>query len=132
MEHFQEQLLKCKDARMGIVNEVLNSMRVIKYYAWEGKFTNKVSVLWCGCPQFLSCFVARNIIYDIVLIYFIAVRTLLQINMARRAELGRLRAYAVTDALLFTFWEIVPAVVGATAFILHTYYLGKRVHRCVV
>lgn len=44
MEHFQEQLLKCKDARMGIVGEVLNSMRVIKYYAWEGKFTNKVCI----------------------------------------------------------------------------------------
>eukprot|EP01032_Pedospumella_encystans_P018756 gene18756-21347_t len=88
VEHFQEQLLHCKDGRMGIVNEVLNSMRVIKYYAWENKFAAKI-------------------------------------NEARRKELGKLRNYAVTDALLFTFWEIVPAVVGAAAFVLHTFYLGK-------
>lgn len=91
VEHFQEQLLKCKDARMGIVGEVLNSMRVIKYYAWEAKFTNKI-------------------------------------NAARRAEVRKLRSYAVTDAMLFTFWEIVPAVVGATAFVLHTYYLGSSMY----
>jgi small-conductance mechanosensitive channel len=88
VEHYQGQLLKCKDARMGIVNEVLNSMRVIKYYAWERKFTHKI-------------------------------------NAARRAEVGKLRQYAVTNAMLYTFWEIVPAIVGATAFVLHTYVLGK-------
>ncbi len=73
---------------MGIVSEVLNSMRVIKYYAWERKFTHKI-------------------------------------NLARRAEVGKLRRYAVTNAILYTFWEVVPAIVGATAFVLHTYFLGK-------
>ena len=56
VEHFQEQLLKCKDARMGIVGEVLNSMRVIKYYAWEGKFTNKV---WTRIVYLAMCSVAE-------------------------------------------------------------------------
>ena len=88
MERFQAQLLKCKDTRIGIVNEVLNSMRVIKYYAWERKFRHRI-------------------------------------NAARRAEVGRLRAYAVTNAVLYTFWEVVPAVVGAPAFVLHTYVLGN-------
>ena len=54
MEHFQEQLLKCKDARMGIVGEVLNSMRVIKYYAWEGKFTDKVCIRTASPSQAYS------------------------------------------------------------------------------
>jgi len=54
-----------------------------------------------------------------------------QINEARRKELGKLRNYAVTDALLFTFWEIVPAVVGASAFVLHTFYLGEFIYCCV-
>ena len=73
---------------MGIVNEVLNSMRVIKYYAWERKFASKI-------------------------------------NTARRVEVDRLRAYTVTNAALYAFWEVVPAVVGATAFVLHTYFLGN-------
>jgi hypothetical protein len=89
VEHYQGQLLKCKDARIDIVNEVLNSMRVIKYYAWERKFTHKISA-------------------------------------ARRAEVGKLRQYAVVNAMMYTIWEIVPAIVGATAFVLHTYVLGKR------
>jgi len=42
----------------------------------------------------------------------------------------------VTDAALFTFWEIIPAVVGASAFVLHTYYLGEQMnillYRCGV
>jgi small-conductance mechanosensitive channel len=88
VEHYQGQLLKCKDARMGLVNEVLNSMRVIKYYAWERKFTHKISA-------------------------------------ARRAEVGKLRQYAVVNAMMYTIWEFVPAIVGATAFVLHTYFLGK-------
>lgn len=88
VEHFQEQLLKCKDARMGVISEVLNSMRVIKYYAWERKFTSKI-------------------------------------RAARTTELRKLRNYAVTNATLFSIWEIVPAVVGAAAFVLHTYFLGK-------
>lgn len=87
VEHYQNQLLKCKDSRMGIVNEVLNSMRVIKYYAWERKFAAKI-------------------------------------NRARHIEVDCLRAYTVTNAALYAFWEVVPAIVGATAFILHTYYLG--------
>jgi small-conductance mechanosensitive channel len=88
VERFQGQLLKCKDARMSIVNEVLNSMRVIKYYAWEKKFMHRI-------------------------------------NAARRAEVGKLRLFTVTNATLYTFWEVVPALVGATAFVLHTYILGK-------
>ena len=88
VEHFQDQLLKCKDTRMGIINEVLNSMRVIKYYAWERKFMHKV-------------------------------------NEARRVELGQLKSFAVTNAVLFTIWEVVPALVGVAAFVIYTYYLGE-------
>jgi hypothetical protein len=88
VEIFQEQLLKTKDYRMEIINEVLNSVRVIKYYAWELKFTAKI-------------------------------------NAARRAELRNLRKYAVTDAALFVIWEVVPALVGAAAFVTHTVYLGQ-------
>ncbi|KAJ1400475.1 P-loop containing nucleoside triphosphate hydrolase protein, partial [Ochromonadaceae sp. CCMP2298] len=88
VEIFQERLLKTKDARMEIINEVLGSIRVIKYYAWELKFTAKITE-------------------------------------ARRAELRNLRKYAVTDAVLFVIWEVVPALVGAAAFVIHTQYLGR-------
>jgi hypothetical protein len=95
VEKFQGQLLKCKDARMSIVNEVLNSMRVIKYYAWERKFMHRI-------------------------------------NAARRAEVCKLRLFTVTNAMLYTFWEVVPAIVGATAFVLHTYILGKSTRYYIV
>ena len=42
LKHIQERLLKQKDSRMEVINEVLNSIKVIKLFAWENKFVNKV------------------------------------------------------------------------------------------
>eukprot|EP01034_Spumella_vulgaris_P039132 gene39132-48332_t len=44
MEIYQTDILVNKDKRMGIINEVLNSIRVIKLYAWEEKFMQKITV----------------------------------------------------------------------------------------
>ena len=38
-----DSVLSSKDARMGLLNEVLNSVKIIKYYAWEMKFMDKVN-----------------------------------------------------------------------------------------
>ena len=38
-----DSVLSSKDARMGLLNEVLNSVKIIKYYAWEIKFMDKVN-----------------------------------------------------------------------------------------
>ncbi|KAJ3273228.1 hypothetical protein HDV01_004730, partial [Terramyces sp. JEL0728] len=39
---YQEQSLKNTDARVAIMNEVLQGIRIIKYFAWEQYFTKKV------------------------------------------------------------------------------------------
>ncbi|KAJ3012098.1 UNVERIFIED_CONTAM: hypothetical protein HDU68_001384 [Siphonaria sp. JEL0065] len=38
-----ERLLKAQDKRTGIVNEVLQGIRVIKYFAWERRFLQKIN-----------------------------------------------------------------------------------------
>lgn len=50
-----------------------------------------------------------------------------KISEARRVELQSLRSYILVGALLHLLWDIVPSVVGATAFIIHTYVLGTTI-----
>ncbi|KAI9339377.1 P-loop containing nucleoside triphosphate hydrolase protein [Obelidium mucronatum] len=38
-----ERLLKAQDRRTGVVNEVLQGIRVIKYFAWEKRFLKKIN-----------------------------------------------------------------------------------------
>ncbi|KAF9993545.1 hypothetical protein BGZ80_005031 [Entomortierella chlamydospora] len=42
MKNFQKQQMKNKDTRIKLMNELLNGIRVIKLYAWEGTFLQKV------------------------------------------------------------------------------------------
>ncbi|KAK3754081.1 hypothetical protein RRG08_024158 [Elysia crispata] len=42
---YQVQLMKVKDSRIKIMNEVLNGMKVLKLYAWEKSFLNKVTAI---------------------------------------------------------------------------------------
>ncbi|KAF8934648.1 hypothetical protein BGZ52_003729 [Haplosporangium bisporale] len=42
MKNFQKQQMKNKDTRIKLMNEILNGIRVIKLYAWEGTFLQKV------------------------------------------------------------------------------------------
>ncbi|KAG0202488.1 hypothetical protein BGX28_005009 [Mortierella sp. GBA30] len=42
MKDFQQQQMKNKDTRIKLMNEILNGIRVIKLYAWEGTFLQKV------------------------------------------------------------------------------------------
>lgn len=42
LERYQNEVMKHKDNRMSVMNEVLNSIRVIKLFAWEVKFIKKV------------------------------------------------------------------------------------------
>eukprot|EP01038_Epipyxis_sp_PR26KG_P008717 gene8717-11778_t len=42
LEQFQDKLLVNKDGRMAQINELLNSIRIIKLFAWESKFIEKV------------------------------------------------------------------------------------------
>lgn len=39
----QKELLKFKDSRMKITSEVINSLKILKLYAWEDEFLNRVS-----------------------------------------------------------------------------------------
>ncbi|CAO3569188.1 unnamed protein product [Mortierella alpina] len=41
-KNFQQQQMKNKDTRIKLMNEILNGIRVIKLYAWEGTFLQKV------------------------------------------------------------------------------------------
>ncbi|KAF8985597.1 hypothetical protein BGZ46_003292 [Entomortierella lignicola] len=42
MKNYQQQQMKNKDTRIKLMNELLNGIRVIKLYAWEGTFLQKV------------------------------------------------------------------------------------------
>src|SRR5690349_17342441 len=42
MKNFQQQQMKNKDTRIKLMNEILNGIRVIKLYAWEGTFLQKI------------------------------------------------------------------------------------------
>lgn len=42
MKNYQQQQMKNKDTRIKLMNEILNGIRVIKLYAWEGTFLQKV------------------------------------------------------------------------------------------
>ncbi|KAF9941981.1 hypothetical protein BGZ65_012859, partial [Modicella reniformis] len=42
MNNFQQQQMENKDARIRLMNELLNGIRVIKLYAWENTFFQKV------------------------------------------------------------------------------------------
>ncbi|KAG0004492.1 hypothetical protein BGZ80_000819, partial [Entomortierella chlamydospora] len=42
MKDFQKEQMKNKDTRIKLMNELLNGIRVIKLYAWEGTFLQKV------------------------------------------------------------------------------------------
>ncbi|KAF9947639.1 hypothetical protein BGZ70_002580, partial [Mortierella alpina] len=41
-QSFEEKRMKYKDSRIKLMNEVLNGIRVIKLYAWEGTFLQKI------------------------------------------------------------------------------------------
>uniref|UniRef100_A0A2C9JXX7 ABC transmembrane type-1 domain-containing protein n=1 Tax=Biomphalaria glabrata TaxID=6526 RepID=A0A2C9JXX7_BIOGL len=41
----QESMLAIKDSRIKLVNEILNGMKVLKLYAWETQFKNKVEAI---------------------------------------------------------------------------------------
>ena len=45
MAKYRKLMLKDTDRRVSIVNEILNGMKVIKYYAWEYPFRNKVNAV---------------------------------------------------------------------------------------
>ena len=38
-------LTKCADERINVLSEVINGMRVIKYYAWENTFAQRVRAI---------------------------------------------------------------------------------------
>ena len=40
---FQKEMLAAKDKRTKAVNEVLQGMRIIKFFAWEGSFLQKIT-----------------------------------------------------------------------------------------
>ncbi|KAG0263291.1 hypothetical protein BG011_009020 [Mortierella polycephala] len=42
MKNLQQKQMKNKDTRIKLMNEILNGIRVIKLYAWEGTFLQKV------------------------------------------------------------------------------------------
>jgi ABC-type multidrug transport system fused ATPase/permease subunit len=44
LEHLQDNMLKNKDKRIAIMHEVLHSIRIIKFYAWEKQFNDKIGM----------------------------------------------------------------------------------------
>ncbi|KAI9293169.1 hypothetical protein K502DRAFT_318772 [Neoconidiobolus thromboides FSU 785] len=42
-EEMQSQLMTCSDKRMDIVNELLQGIRIIKFFAWEAQFQSRIN-----------------------------------------------------------------------------------------
>ncbi|KAG0140699.1 hypothetical protein CROQUDRAFT_664859 [Cronartium quercuum f. sp. fusiforme G11] len=42
---FQKQLMKASDRRLGLTGELINNIRVVKFFAWESKFMEKMTEL---------------------------------------------------------------------------------------
>ena len=42
IERFQQRIMKLKDKRVKLMNEILNGIKVFKLYAWEKSFIDKV------------------------------------------------------------------------------------------
>ncbi|CAH7688816.1 hypothetical protein BY996DRAFT_4577718 [Phakopsora pachyrhizi] len=42
---YQKKLMKASDKRLGLTSEVINSIKVVKFFAWEGNFLAKMGLL---------------------------------------------------------------------------------------
>lgn len=42
---FQDAMMKHKDSRVKLLNEALQAIRVIKFFAWEEKFSDRIEAL---------------------------------------------------------------------------------------
>jgi ABC-type multidrug transport system fused ATPase/permease subunit len=42
LKSYQQALMKRRDVRMGVVNESMQGIRIIKLFAWEANFINKI------------------------------------------------------------------------------------------
>ncbi|KAJ1465708.1 hypothetical protein T484DRAFT_1863834 [Baffinella frigidus] len=40
---FNREIMKVKDERSNVMDEILQGIRIIKYFAWERSFKNKIS-----------------------------------------------------------------------------------------
>eukprot|EP00639_Heterosigma_akashiwo_P019445 CAMPEP_0206389564 /NCGR_PEP_ID=MMETSP0294-20121207/18026_1 /ASSEMBLY_ACC=CAM_ASM_000327 /TAXON_ID=39354 /ORGANISM="Heterosigma akashiwo, Strain CCMP2393" /LENGTH=335 /DNA_ID=CAMNT_0053841651 /DNA_START=107 /DNA_END=1110 /DNA_ORIENTATION=- len=89
LKEYQENLMKRKDERMSVMNEVLTGIRIIKMFAWEQDFSEKIH----------SC---------------------------RKAEIGQLKWYLYTNAVIIVQWTSTSAIVGLGTFLVHTFLLGKK------
>lgn len=66
LEHFQDQVLKHKDSRMSIVNEILNGIRIIKLFAWEDNMMKKLAAARAVEVNCLSKFLFTNVVSQII------------------------------------------------------------------
>ncbi|WCJ33054.1 ABC transporter C family member 3 [Euphorbia peplus] len=65
-EHFQDKLMKSKDARMKATSEILRNMRILKLQAWEMKFLSKIEELRNTEAGWLKKFVYSQAIVSFV------------------------------------------------------------------
>jgi hypothetical protein len=45
MSHYEQLMMKIKDNRMKLMNDVLSGMRVLKLYAWEPSMQTMIAEL---------------------------------------------------------------------------------------
>jgi ATP-binding cassette subfamily C (CFTR/MRP) protein 1 len=60
LRSYQTSLMKAKDNRVNVSNEVLSGIRLIKLYAWEGDFLTRISGLRTAeLKHLMACASAR-------------------------------------------------------------------------
>ena len=97
----QKQVQKVRDRRMEVVNEVFGAMKIIKMYAWEMSFGNKISNIRNEELAILRCYVWW---YTVMILFWGWAPTLVSLTafMAYTANGGSLNAEkAFTSIALF-------------------------------
>lgn len=57
---YQTRLMAAKDSRVNLTNEVLTGIRLIKLYAWEGDFLQRINSLRSKeLQELMACVAAR-------------------------------------------------------------------------
>jgi ATP-binding cassette subfamily C (CFTR/MRP) protein 1 len=121
MRFLSKEGLQRTDRRIGLMNEVLSSMDIVKCYAWEGSFKDKVlgirrdELQWFRKAQLLAAINSflLNSIPVLVTVLAFGIYTLLGGDLTPAKAFTSLALFAVLRFPLFMFPTLITAAVNA-------------------
>jgi len=115
----QQELMKIKDDRIKVTNEVMAGMKIIKLYAWEIRLIMFCFVTWhcspAGLPYVVSVFfVCVSVVDGLFHVTWPSFGT--KLDDIRARELRYLTKYVACQLLSRFLWTIVPAATAVATF----------------